>query len=141
MRIGISKAFSFEAAHQLPHYIGKCADLHGHTYKLRVTVVGDSKDMDKSGIIIDFGTLKRVVNEAVIDLYDHKLLNDFFSIPSAEVMVRTMFLDIKRALAKVAPQVTLTNVRLWEGDGGNWAEVDALSAIQDVSVFVGGTDE
>jgi 6-pyruvoyltetrahydropterin/6-carboxytetrahydropterin synthase len=121
--IGVSRSFKFEAAHKLPHYVGKCADLHGHTYTLRVTVQGDSRHMDKSGIIIDFGTLKKVVNETIIEPFDHKYLNDFFAVPSAETMVAEFFKRLEAAFYLAAPHVKLVHVRLWEGAGDNWAEV------------------
>lgn len=127
MRVSISRTFYFEASHQLPEYVGKCANLHGHTYELRVTVSGDTVDMDKSGIIIDFGTLKRIVNETVVEKYDHKHLNDYFKLPSAEMMVWVMYDDLRAAFHNEAPHVRLERVRLHEGAGGNFAEVNSLA--------------
>ena len=121
----ISKGFKFEAAHQLPNYVGKCAELHGHTYTLQVTVGADPAaiNLDKSGILIDFGVLKRIVNEEIIEKYDHKYLNDFFPVPSAEVMVLLFTKAISDRLLAVDSRLRVTRVRLYEGAGDNYAEV------------------
>ena len=71
----VSKDFSFDAAHFLTQYHGKCEHLHGHTYKLRVTVEGK---VQSNGLVIDFGILKKIVKEQILDKYDHRCFNDFF---------------------------------------------------------------
>jgi queuosine biosynthesis protein QueD len=63
----------YDAAHHLENYEGKCANKHGHTYKVEVWIKGDSSHLDKSGILWDFGNLKKIINE-----YDHKDLNDIY---------------------------------------------------------------
>lgn len=72
--IRITKQFTFEAGHALHGYDGKCKNLHGHSYKLSVTVAGtpiaDSNDV-KYGMVIDFGDLKKIVNEEIVDVFDH----------------------------------------------------------------------
>lgn len=80
----VSKDFTFDAAHFLTRYYGKCEHLHGHTYKLRVTVEGD---IQSNGLVIDFVVLKRLVKKHVLDMLDHRLLNDFIDNPSAERVV------------------------------------------------------
>ena len=75
--IRLTKEFSFEAAHALNGYDGPCREIHGHSYKLFVTVKGcpsTQTDDPKCGMVIDFGILKRVVNEVVISRYDHALV-------------------------------------------------------------------
>jgi queuosine biosynthesis protein QueD len=64
----------YDAAHCLEHYNGKCANMHGHTYKVEVWVQGEDTDLDKAGILWDFGNLKAILNE-----YDHKNLNDIYT--------------------------------------------------------------
>ena len=75
--IRLTKAFTFETAHALYGYDGKCKNIHGHSYKLYVTVKGipsqDSNDV-KLGMVMDFGDLKKIVNEAVVDVFDHAIL-------------------------------------------------------------------
>ncbi|MBT8183791.1 MAG: 6-carboxytetrahydropterin synthase [Eudoraea sp.] len=72
--IRITKQFTFETGHALYGYDGKCRNVHGHSYKLSVTVIGipieDNTDV-KLGMVIDFGDLKRIVKEEVVDPFDH----------------------------------------------------------------------
>ena len=73
-KIRITKLFSFETGHALHGYDGKCKNVHGHSYKLEVTVIGTPiNDIDnvKNGMVIDFGDLKKIVNLEVVDLFDH----------------------------------------------------------------------
>lgn len=75
--IRITKRFSFEAGHALYGYDGKCKNLHGHSYKLSVTVVGSpitDKTNPKFGMVIDFTDLKRIVIEEIIDKFDHSTI-------------------------------------------------------------------
>tara|TARA_B100000508_G_C11275950_1_gene188053 strand:+ start:26 stop:475 length:450 start_codon:yes stop_codon:yes gene_type:complete len=72
--IRITKQFSFETGHALYGYDGKCRNVHGHSYKLSVTVIGspiqDSNHV-KFGMVIDFGDLKKIVKEEIVDVFDH----------------------------------------------------------------------
>ena len=72
--IRITKQFSFETGHALYGYDGKCRNVHGHSYKLSVTVIGtpisDSNNV-KFGMVIDFGDLKRIVKSEIVDVFDH----------------------------------------------------------------------
>ncbi|MDK2886760.1 MAG: 6-pyruvoyltetrahydropterin/6-carboxytetrahydropterin synthase [Thermosipho sp. (in: thermotogales)] len=77
----VSKEFTFDAAHNLIKYHGKCEKLHGHTYKLVVTVAGQKDD---EGMVIDFVVLKKIVKENVLNILDHSYLNDIIEQPSAE---------------------------------------------------------
>lgn len=72
--IRITKQFSFETGHALYGYDGKCKNVHGHSYKLSVTVIGqpivDNLNV-KFGMVIDFTDLKAIVKEEIVDLFDH----------------------------------------------------------------------
>lgn len=72
--IRITKQFTFETGHALYGYDGKCKNVHGHSYKLSVTVIGkpisDTSNV-KFGMVIDFGDLKKIVKEEIVDLFDH----------------------------------------------------------------------
>lgn len=77
MNLRVTKVFDFETAHSLWGYDGKCRNIHGHSYKLTVSVSGpviNDLDNTKNGMIIDFGDLKKIVNRQVVDLFDHCLL-------------------------------------------------------------------
>lgn len=73
----ITKEFSFEGAHALVGYNGKCRHIHGHSYKLLITVTGtpsSQEDDPKNGMIIDFSDLKLLVQKHILDFFDHALL-------------------------------------------------------------------
>lgn len=76
-RIRVVKKFTIEMAHALDGYDGPCRNIHGHTYHLRVTVSGKPIDDDqnpKLGMVVDFGELKKIVMENVVDVFDHSLV-------------------------------------------------------------------
>ncbi len=72
--IRITKQFNFETGHALYGYDGKCKNVHGHSYKFSVTVVGqpimDNTNV-KFGMVIDFSDLKKIVKEEIVDVFDH----------------------------------------------------------------------
>lgn len=75
--IKITKQFSFEMAHALRNYDGLCRNIHGHSYKMDITLAGQPLQDDnspKNGMVMDFGDLKKLVNEEIISLLDHALV-------------------------------------------------------------------
>jgi len=75
--IRVTKEFSFEMAHALLGYDGDCKFVHGHSYQLSVTVSGEPKTLvndPKLGMVIDFGDLKRMIREKIVDVFDHALV-------------------------------------------------------------------
>ena len=75
--IKITKQFSFEMAHALRNYDGLCRNIHGHSYKMDITLAGQplqAESSPKNGMVMDFGDLKRLVNEEIISLLDHALV-------------------------------------------------------------------
>ena len=73
-KIRITKEFSLETGHALYGYDGLCKNVHGHSYKLYVTVIGDpieNKSDVKLGMVIDFGDLKKIIKEEIIIPFDH----------------------------------------------------------------------
>lgn len=73
-KIRITKEFQFEMAHALWNYDGKCKNVHGHTYILYVTVLGEPINNDnnpKNGMVMDFGDLKKIIKEEIFDKHDH----------------------------------------------------------------------
>lgn len=117
-KIGITKEFKFEAAHYLPGYDGSCSVLHGHSYKLAVSVTGPIDA--ESGMVLDFSKLKLVVNEEIIFVLDHTYLNDCkladfpSSNPTAENMVSWMGARLSPLF--VGMGLELVMLRLWETD-------------------------
>jgi len=83
--VQIRKHFRFEAAHVLPHHPGKCARLHGHSYRLEVAVGGPLQDAGPArGMVVDFDDLAATVEPLVIERLDHSSLNDLLPNPTAE---------------------------------------------------------
>ncbi len=75
--IRLTKEFSFEMAHMLEGYDGPCKNIHGHSYRLFVTVIGKpnpNPSNPKFGMVMDFGQLKSIVNRVVVDRFDHVLV-------------------------------------------------------------------
>ena len=76
-KIRITKKFTFETGHALYGYDGKCKNVHGHSYKLYVTVIGEpikDKDNVKHGMVIDFSDLKSIVKKEVVEGFDHSII-------------------------------------------------------------------
>lgn len=75
--IRLTKIFHFESAHALSQYTGKCKNIHGHSYELYVTISGIPEKNPKistCGMVIDFGDLKKIVNQYIIDVLDHAII-------------------------------------------------------------------
>ena len=108
MKLGVTD--HVDCAHFLPGH-PKCGTLHGHTYKVEVTVEGKPKD----GMIIDFSDLKTSVRD-VLAHYDHRSWNDFLEYPSVENICELLSEKLK---GRLAFPFTL---RVWEGHG-KWAEI------------------
>ena len=75
-KIRVTKEFNFEIAHALWNYDGPCANIHGHSYKMFVTILGEPiKDDEnpKNGMVIDFGDLKKIINEQIVHPMDHAI--------------------------------------------------------------------
>jgi 6-pyruvoyltetrahydropterin/6-carboxytetrahydropterin synthase len=110
--VRITKEFSFEMAHALSGYDGVCSEIHGHSYRLFVTIAGVPEDdpaNPKYGMVMDFGELKRTVNETVVAVYDHALL--LRDIPANESVIVALKEHFARIMA-VDYQPTCENIVL-----------------------------
>jgi 6-pyruvoyltetrahydropterin/6-carboxytetrahydropterin synthase len=114
MRTSVTRSFTFEAAHQLPWHPGKCQRLHGHSYRLEVTVEGP---IGEQGIVVDFGDIKEVVRRDVIARYDHQYLNDLMENPTAELLAHEIWKTVEAA------DLPLSRIRLWE-TADSWVDVE-----------------
>lgn len=106
---------AFEAAHQLPDYPGKCARLHGHNWVVEAVVKG--RELDKLGMLVDFKTVKKALNN-VLDRYDHRFLNELVPFntgvnPTAENLARIIFTELEDNAAFTA-EVQLAAVTVFE---------------------------
>jgi 6-pyruvoyltetrahydropterin/6-carboxytetrahydropterin synthase len=85
----VSKCFGFEAAHVLPHHPGKCSRLHGHSYRLEVSVEGPLQSAGPaSGMVLDFDDITAVVEREIINRFDHYSLNDVIANPTSELVAQ-----------------------------------------------------
>jgi 6-pyruvoyltetrahydropterin/6-carboxytetrahydropterin synthase len=109
---------SFAAGHYLRNYKGKCENPHGHNYKVRVTLAGET--LDKAGLLLDFKDLKDVMKH-VIDRLDHQMINDLepFTVinPSAENMAKYFYDETNMRLRNVTNgRVCVKDVTVFETD-------------------------
>ncbi len=101
----------FSSAHNLRGYKGKCEELHGHNWKVELTV--GSKDLDKTGMVLDFKFLKASLNK-ILDKLDHKYLNeiDYFKEvnPTSENSAKYIYDSLKSEVSG------LISITVWESD-------------------------
>jgi len=99
-RVALSREFTFDSAHKLLDYEGKCAKLHGHTYKIIITLSGFLKD---NGMLIDFNDIKKIYEKAVNTKLDHEYLNEVlhFMNPTAENMIVWIWEQIEQELLNI----------------------------------------
>jgi 6-pyruvoyltetrahydropterin/6-carboxytetrahydropterin synthase len=110
MKLGVTE--HADCAHFLPGH-PKCGPLHGHTYKVEVTIDGKPQ----AGMIMDFADLKHGVRE-VLSQYDHRSWNDFLEYPSVENICELLSEKLKNRLPFPF------TLRVWEGHG-KWAEIES----------------
>ncbi|MCK4662380.1 MAG: 6-carboxytetrahydropterin synthase [Bacteroidales bacterium] len=75
--VRVTKEFGFEMAHALVNYDGPCKNIHGHSYKLFITVTGvpiNDINNTKFGMLIDFNDLKKIVNKLIVNKFDHSVI-------------------------------------------------------------------
>lgn len=112
-RVLVSKEFTFDAAHHLHCYEGKCKNLHGHTYKV---IFGISGFVNNIGMVIDFGDIKQLWKEKIEIHLDHHYLNE--TLPkmntTAENMVVWIYEEMEAALKETENRCRVEFVRLFE---------------------------
>ena len=112
----VSVEQTFAAGHALRNYKGKCENVHGHNYRVRVTIAGEQ--LDGAGLLVDFVDIKRLMGGA-IEYLDHRFINDlepFDKInPSAENIAKYFYDRLNAGLKNEAP-VWISEIRVWETD-------------------------
>jgi 6-pyruvoyltetrahydropterin/6-carboxytetrahydropterin synthase len=88
--------FHFAAAHRLPFYDGPCFRMHGHNYRLIVAVEG--RPDPRTGMVIDFVELQRIVTKVILGRCDHQTLNDILENPTAELLSEWMWQELHSQL-------------------------------------------
>lgn len=109
MTVEIRKQFRFEAAHVLPYHPGKCARLHGHSYRLDVAIAGPLQTAGPaSGMVADFDEIGAIVRPRIVDRLDHASLNDVIDNPTAERIALWVW-------GELAPHLpALVEIVVWE---------------------------
>lgn len=112
--VRIGKEFTFDSAHHLIGYEGDCANVHGHTYKLEVSLVG----YVTKGFIVDFKELKLMVNEVLLREVDHKDLNQVVNFnPTAENLAVHMYNVLETVVDNNYDNFTVDSIKLYETPG------------------------
>lgn len=108
----------FSAAHHLRDYEGPCSRMHGHNYRVEITVAGPQPL--QNGMLLDFGQLKEIC-DSVLDAMDHQCLNDLEQFQKINVTAENLAAHIYHAIAAKLPfpGVNMARVRLWEGDNSS----------------------
>ena len=110
----VSVEETFAAGHALRGYGGKCENVHGHNYRVQLTIAGP--ELDPIGLLVDFVEVKRLIH-TVVDRLDHRFINDLppFDIinPSAENLAKYFYEEISAGLT---PPTRLGQVKIWETD-------------------------
>lgn len=126
----LTKTFRFEAAHSLPGHKGKCARLHGHSYKVEISVLGSIKQApgaSDDGMVMDFDDLTHFVQLAVLERLDHQNLNDVTGIrTTAENLAHWIW---NALLQEGFPEALLYRVCLWETAHGR-VEITAAERVE-----------
>ena len=115
----VSVEHKFAAGHALRNYKGRCENVHGHNWRIEITVTGEK--LDSAGMLVDFLELKRLI-DAAVDPLDHRFLNEvppFDAVnPSAENIAEHLYGEISRGLdgANDRAPVRVSQVKVWETD-------------------------
>lgn len=133
-KVRVTKEFRFEMAHALWNYDGLCKNIHGHSYIMNVTVIGEpNRDVNdvKYGMVIDFGDLKKMVNESIVNRMDHSLviserskhdtllqteqMFDRRHITPYQPTCENMVVEFAKIIRELLPEnVELYSIKLWE---------------------------
>lgn len=113
----VSVEETFSSGHALRGYRGKCENVHGHNYRVRVTVEGPQ--LDSIGLLCDFTELKRVLR-GIIGVLDHQFINDLEAFrtvnPSAENLAKYFYEEVTSKVKDLPPGARVTDAVIWETD-------------------------
>ncbi len=122
----ISAVSHFDAAHFLRGYPGKCANVHGHRWRVEIKLTGS--ELNELGILIDFMDVKQLLKE-VTEIFDHKLINDVPPFdrlnPTAENIAKMIYDNMKARLQEnTGCRVNVSRVTVWESENASAAYYD-----------------
>ncbi len=146
--ISITRRLEFDAGHRLPNHASQCRNIHGHRYAIEITLTADvvhEAGAADEGMVMDFGDIKRIANEKLVDLWDHaflvhredKVMVEFLAaipshktvvlddVPTAENLVKQAYRILEHAYRdRFGQELTLTRVRLYETPNC-WADAES----------------
>lgn len=146
--ISITRRLEFDAGHRLPNHASQCRNIHGHRYAIEITLTSDvvhEAGAADEGMVMDFGDIKRIANEKLVNLWDHaflvhredKVMVDFLAaipshktvvlddVPTAENLVKLAFRILEHAYRdRFGHELALTRVRLYETPNC-WADAES----------------
>jgi 6-pyruvoyltetrahydropterin/6-carboxytetrahydropterin synthase len=108
----VSKKVSFDAAHFLPNYPGKCHQTHGHHWVVELALKG--RVMEEHGFVVDFSRIKGWLENNIVEEFDHTLLNDKIENPTAENIASVILEKFKDTGFSISGDVNLAYIRVWE---------------------------
>ena len=114
MRATVYKKMDFAAAHMLPNYKGKCANLHGHTWQIEVGISGEIHGI--TGMVVDFVQVKRLLEPIIDRHFDHHYLNDTVANPTAENIAGFVYKELCDCPLFTDEGLTLSEVTVWESE-------------------------
>ncbi len=147
-RIAVTRRLEFDAGHRLPNHASQCRNIHGHRYAIEITLSANVIHQDGAaddGMVMDFGEIKTIAQEKLVNLWDHaflvwsgdKIMRDFLAmipghktvvlddVPTAENLAAAAYKILEHAYRdRYARELTLTRVRLYETPNC-WADVVA----------------
>jgi 6-pyruvoyltetrahydropterin/6-carboxytetrahydropterin synthase len=113
----VSVEETFSSGHALRGYKGKCENVHGHNYRVQITLEGPQ--LDSIGLLVDFTHLKQVIRE-IIKRLDHQFINDlepFTTVnPSAENLAKYFYEEVTSKVKDLPPGASVTDAVIWETD-------------------------
>lgn len=142
----ITRKLEFDAGHRIPNHHGQCKHLHGHRYQLEITISGEmiqKSGASDEGMVLDFGQIKQIAKEQLVDLWDHaflvakadtEILNFLNKLPNHKTVILDEIPTVenlaKKAFAMLAPliekefegRIYLKKIRLYETPNC-WADV------------------
>ena len=117
MKLEVYREVQFSSAHRLRNYHGKCENLHGHNWRVRLFVTRDH--LDETGFVMDFKVLDAVLKD-IMELLDHKDLNslkEFETVnPTAENIALLVFRLAEKKISSIDREVRVSKVHVWESD-------------------------
>lgn len=108
--VKVTKEFEFDAGHFIPNHPKRCRYVHGHRFKLVVTILGP---INEEGVVVDFQDLSSIVSN-IVDKYDHGFLNDYYEYPTAEILACHFKDVIDSQIKLINHRLKCSNVRLYE---------------------------